>query len=229
MVNCLVHAETSQCLPTDSDPEVNLADRFCSFFAEKSENIIKSLDNASSSDLTHISHVETDQRFDEFDCVLQSQVAGLITRSRSTTCGLDPMPTDLVKKCVNELSPVITCIANMSLRDGCFPDVLKLANISPLIKASKLDSEDLGSYRPIAHIQFLGKTIERLVNLQIQDHLVENHLYASMQSAYRPYHSCESAVLRVVNDILLALDRGNEAVLLLLDYRVFVIIRHHPS
>ena len=53
---------------------------------------------------------------------------------------------------------------------------------------------------------------------QMQDYLMTNNLFATAQSAYRPHHSCETAVVRVVNDILLALDRGNEAILLLLDY-----------
>ena len=36
-----------------------------------------------------------------------------------------------------------------------------------------------------------------------------------MQSAYRSCHSIETALLRVYNDLLLAVDQGNEAVLIL--------------
>ena len=39
-----------------------------------------------------------------------------------------------------------------------------------------------------------------------------------MQSAYRSHHSTETALLRVYNDLLLAVDREEEAVLVLLDY-----------
>lgn len=39
-----------------------------------------------------------------------------------------------------------------------------------------------------------------------------------MQSAYRSSHSIETALLRVYNDLLLAVDQGDEAVLILLDY-----------
>ena len=48
-----------------------------------------------------------------------------------------------------------------------------------------------------------------------------------MQSAYRKNHSCETALLRVHNDLLLALDSGEEAVLILLDFSAaFETIRH---
>ena len=49
-----------------------------------------------------------------------------------------------------------------------------------------------------------------------------------MQSAYRSCHSIETALLRVYNDLLLAVDQGNEAVLILLDYSAaFDTISHN--
>ena len=49
------------------------------------------------------------------------------------------------------------------------------------------------------------------------DHYIEeNKLIASKQSAYRRYHSCETATLKIMNDILL-LDRKTKVILLLLD------------
>ena len=38
------------------------------------------------------------------------------------------------------------------------------------------------------------------------------------QSAYRNHHSTEPAPVKVLNDLLLAVDKGNEPVLILLDY-----------
>ena len=60
--------------------------------------------------------------------------------------------------------------------------------------------------------------IERVAVNQLQTYLANNHLHAPMQSAYRPFHSTETALLRVQNDILTALDKRKEAVLVLLDF-----------
>ena len=157
----------------------------------------------------------------------QSSIMQLIKKSRSTTCGLDPLPTTLLKKCSDELPPVITQIVNLSLRLGCFPDFLKHAEVSPLLKADRLDPELLKNYRPISQLKFLGKIIERVVLSQVLEYLSSHNLFPSMQSAYRPCHNCETALLRVSNDILLALDGGDEAILLLLDYSAaFDTIKH---
>ena len=95
-------------------------------------------------------------------------------------------------------------------------------------KATNLDCEELKNYRPIAHLKFLAKTVERIMVNQLQNYLTVNNLFAKTQSAYRAHHSCETALIRVINDILLALDKGDEAVLLLLDYlAAFDTVRHN--
>jgi len=63
----------------------------------------------------------------------------------------------------------------------------------------------------------LSKTLERLVARQLVDYLSERKLLPELQSAYRAYHSTETAVLRVLSDIFEVLDRGDWAALTLLD------------
>ena len=80
-----------------------------------------------------------------------------------------------------------------------------------------MDKEVLKNYRPISNLPFLGKVIERIVAMQLKHYLIENGLYTTNQSAYRPHHSTETAMLRVSNDINLALDNHQEIVLVMLD------------
>jgi len=63
----------------------------------------------------------------------------------------------------------------------------------------------------------LSKLFERLVARQLLDYLNIERLLPELQSAYRAFHSTETAVLKVMADILLALDRGDTAFLILLD------------
>ena len=76
-------------------------------------------------------------------------------------------------------------------------------------------------------MSFLWKTTERVVSNQLHQYLQVNGLYARMQSAYRPNHSTETALLRVYNDISLALDNSNDVILVLLDLSsAFDMVNH---
>ena len=97
------------------------------------------------------------------------------------------------------------------------PDSLKSAQITPFLKKAGLDKDVLQNYRPVSNLSFLSKLIERVVAEQFRDHLSTNDLCDEMQSAYRRYHSTETALLKVHDDILLALDNNCIVVLVLLD------------
>jgi len=106
---------------------------------------------------------------------------------------------------------------NRSLTTGCVPAAFKAAYISPRLKKVDLDSSDVRSYRPISNLSVLSKLLERRVARQLLAHLNSNGLLPRFQSAYRAYHSTETAVLKVLTDILLAADAGDLSALVLLD------------
>ena len=91
------------------------------------------------------------------------------------------------------------------------------ARVLPLLKKASLDPEELRNYRPVANLPSLFKIIERAAVEQVQEYLDVNNLHAKMQSAYRPCHSNETALLRIYYDLLPAIDQHQEIVLILLD------------
>ena len=63
----------------------------------------------------------------------------------------------------------------------------------------------------------MSKVVERLVCHQLVVYLEQNGLLPDLQSAYRRCRSTETAVLKVVADLLTAADRGEVTFLSLLD------------
>jgi len=129
----------------------------------------------------------------------------------------DPLPTRLLKDSVEILAPFLVELFNRSIMQGIVPTAFKSAYITPLLKKPDLDSADVKSYRPISNLSVLSKLLERLVARQLLDYLTASGLLPDLQSAYRAYHSTETAVLKVMSDILQAVDSGDLAVLTLLD------------
>ena len=65
-----------------------------------------------------------------------------------------------------------------------------------------MDSADAKSYRLISNLSVLSKLLERLVAQQLIDYLRGAGLLPDLQSAYRAFHSTETAVLKMMSDIL---------------------------
>ena len=64
----------------------------------------------------------------------------------------------------------------------------------------------------------MSKVIEKVISIRILGHILDNNIIDSFQSAYRAGHSCETALLRVYNDIVTTVDKGNGSFLVLLDF-----------
>jgi len=92
---------------------------------------------------------------------------------------------------------------------GSVPEVFKSAFITPRLKKSNMDPADIKSYRPISNLPVASKLLERLVAQQLLRHVNRFGLLPRFQSAYRAYHSTETAVLKVLTDILLVIDSGD--------------------
>jgi hypothetical protein len=132
-------------------------------------------------------------------------------------CEADPMPTRLLKAHVDVLAPFLTALFNASLSQGLVPASFKAAYITPLVKKPDLDPADVKSYRPISNLSVVSKLLERLTARQLSGYLSVHRLLPDLQSAYRAHHSTETAVLKVLSDILLAVDSGDLALLTMLD------------
>jgi hypothetical protein len=55
------------------------------------------------------------------------------------------------------------------------------------------------------------------VDARIEQYFVSNSLHEPLQSPYQKFHSIETALLKVNNDILDSLDKGCVSVLIMLD------------
>ena len=120
---------------------------------------------------------------------------------------LDPLPASVLKTCFPIILPTLTSIINMSLKNGVMPCALKVVVLKPLLKKQDADFEQLQNFRLISILIFVSKLIEKAVALQLNDHILRHHLDETFQSAYKAFHSTETALVRVHNDILTAIDK----------------------
>lgn len=155
-VNQLLGGTREELYPPHLSPKC-LVNDFCQFFVQKIANIRAELDATEPVVDIHNeparSNTFTGVPFTEFEAVLQEAVRKLVSISPAKSCETDPIPTSVVKECLDELLPALSTMVNLSLETGHFPDTWKGALVKRKLKKPglKLVKEN---YRPVSNLPF---------------------------------------------------------------------------
>ena len=100
-------------------------------------------------------------------------------------------------------------LINFSFSTGVFPDLLRIANIIPVLE--KGDRQDYNNYRPISLISNLSKLIEKLAHKRLYNFLEKYSLLFEKQYGFRMKMSTNHALIEITNKIQEACDKGSFA------------------
>ncbi len=212
--NQILHRKNAASLPTGLSIS-QLASSFGSFFIDKIVAIRTAFPDSAANNI--FQNGQDMPELKEFQPASPEEIRRIILTAPSKSCELDPLPTPLLKSCIDVLLVPITSLVNLSLAEGVFPPLFKNAHVTPIIKKPSLSKEDMKNYRPVSNLSFISKVVEKAVAARIQSHLSSSNLLNPFQSAYRKLHSTETALLRIQNDTLVAMDKGKVTALTLLD------------
>ena len=141
--------------------EFELSNRFGNFFLGKIETIRTNLCLVNESSAYENEEFKYDLKFEGqpltfFTPASVQEVRKIILKAPTKSCELDPLPTKILKPCLNSLAAIITKIVNLSLEQCCVPPSFKEAVVRPLLKKAGLDKEVLKNYRPVSNLPFVS-------------------------------------------------------------------------
>ena len=92
----------------------------------------------------------------KFQPITQENLQKLILSWNKKSCGLDPFPTKLLVSCLDCILPTLTKLVNLSLSTCVMPDKLKTAAVTPLLKKTGLDGDDMKNFRPVSNLPYIS-------------------------------------------------------------------------
>ena len=215
-VNKVLHRKQSSPLPS---PSPSLPSLFGSFFQDKIAKLRDSISSNHTHPLSPHDPTPASQpgKLLSFEPVTVEEIEKLLSHSPDKQCDLDPLPTFLLKKCSQVLSPTIATIINLSMSTGTFPDSFKHSILTPLLKKPTLDKENLSNYRPISNLSLLSKLTEKVVKNRLIGHLSSHSMLNPHQSAYIKSHSTETVLLSLHDHLIQQISQQQLTGLCLLD------------
>ena len=206
-----------------SIPENEISDKFAEYFTEKILTIRQKLSEDEilyENDEIDMSscHLAADfVPLKKFDLVSMDELNLVYREMKKKNYRYDPVPTKVLTKCFEKVSPCILQIINKSISSRIFPSNLKHATVLPLIKDENGNAECMKNYRPLHNTPMLAKITEKCILRQLNSHITANSLHSQTQSGYKKYHSCETALLKLVNDVQLEIEQNKLSLILMLD------------
>ena len=117
----------------------------------------------------------------------------------SKTPGPDNINNYIIKLSVNYIAVPLLHIYNLSIKDGVFPESLKIAKICPIYKQG--DKKLCSNYRPIAITCAFSKIYEKILYQKLMSFLNKNNLIYEYQFGFRKNYSTSLALMEVINMI----------------------------
>lgn len=136
------------------------------------------------------------------------EINSIINNIKSNSNINDILPINYIKECGEILIEPITACTNKCFVDGNFPDALKCAKIIPIFKNG--DSLSMENYRPISILFDFSKIIEQVIFERVYNFTKKFNLINSKQFGFQRKSGTISAVICLLDDVKLSLDKSNK-------------------
>ena len=132
------------------------------------------------------------------------------------SAGYDKISVQHVKSVYENLVSPLTHIINSSISENLFPIQWEKDKINPIPKSD--DQQNFGDYRPVSVLPLFSKVYERLITKQLRTFLERSCILKDTMAGFRKSHSTNTLLLKIGDDILHAVSKGELTLSVYSDY-----------
>ncbi|XP_065642240.1 uncharacterized protein LOC136073891 [Hydra vulgaris] len=182
-----------------------IAERLNNFFINVGKNLAKEISPSSKTFQSFFK--KSDFIMDNSKLSIEELRSAFDMLQKNKGAGLDEINTNVLKSVFDIIELPLFIIFKLSLKNGDFPDQLKLAKIIPIYKNG--DDSLESNYRPISILSCFSKVLERIMYNRIYNFIDKNNILYPKQFGFRRNHCTEHAVMDLASNILKGFDGNN--------------------
>ena len=198
-----------------------ISTEFAKYFSTIGKIYANNINPSATSIHTYINNIPNNPSTIYLNPTSKSELNKLIySLPNKTSKGFDEISNVMLKTLHLSIVGPLTIIFNKSLSEGCFPDLMKYADVVPLHKSK--EHYLTTNYRPISLLITISKLLENVMYTRTY-----NYNYAG-QYGFRKQHSCENAICELASEIIKNQEQKRPTVGIFLDLsKAFNTLSHN--
>lgn len=149
----------------------------------------------------------------------------ILNLKNKKSAGHDGTSAWVIRQLPDLFSRILTPLFNESLKQGIFPDLLKIAIIVPVYKSGEKNL--VKNYRPISLLSTISKIFENCVHEKLNNYLEHIKFYAPQQFGFLKSKSTDTALHEHISQITESIENNRATIALYLDLaKAFDTVNH---
>lgn len=149
--------------------------------------------------------------------ISRTDIKNIVMKMKSNkACGPDGISMRILKEGVDSLSVALEIIFKRSMNFTEIPNDWKLANVAPIFK--KGSKKVTSNYRPVSLTSVVCKILEKIIKINVTQHLDRHGLINNNQHGFREGKSCLTNLLDYLEFVTDMVDKGNDMDVIYLDF-----------
>ena len=125
---------------------------------------------------------------------------------RSKAAGFDDLSNNIIIDACDSLRNILFHVFKVSIKQGTFPDSLKLAKVTSIFKSGATDN--VSNHCPISILPVVLKVLQRIIYNRVYNHLDSKGFLYQKQFGFQRNNSTEHALLQLTRDITSSFEKG---------------------
>ena len=215
------------CLTTESQfitSQAQVANTFNLFLINVAQNLVSKLGNTNKSFKDYLQEPQYEKFF--MKPVTYYEVSDLI-KNLDESKSPDPynIPVKLIKLIPYNMSGALTDIFNESFKTGIFPDLLKLAHVTPTHKGNSRLT--VTNNRQISVLPIISKVFEQIVHKRVYDFFISDNIIFEHQFGFQKNRSTSLAILGIYFKLIKSKENKKFSCCIFLDFaKAFDTVTH---
>lgn len=154
----------------------------------------------------------------QFEPVTAEELIDIVRNLKSkASVGYDSISTIMIQNVITELGNTLVILINKYMKDGIFPDELKIAKVTTIYKSGSRDGPS--NYRSLSILPIFSKIFETIIYKRLVTYLAKINFIHPHQFGFQKHSNTTAACIQLIENLYELINNKMKTAAVFIDVR----------